>query len=54
MKDCKNKEHSFQKIEWECMKADECKYCWKSTCTANFAYHICVRKKITPIKYFSQ
>lgn len=38
MKNCKNKEHSDV-----CEKDEKCFGCGRSTCSPNFAYHVCIR-----------
>ena len=37
MQGCQNKEH-----KQPCSENAKCEYCGLSTCTANFAYHVCV------------
>ncbi len=44
MKRCKNKEH-----EKPCHENDSCEFCGKSTCLANYAYHVCCKKDGTPL-----
>jgi len=36
MKRCKNIEHKKP-----CSAKDKCEFCGKSTCSANYAYHVC-------------
>ena len=36
MRDCKNVEHKKP-----CHKKEICRYCGKSTCLSNYAYHFC-------------
>ena len=37
---CENREHKKP-----CKEKDECEFCGKSTCSANYAYHICGKAK---------